>query len=77
VGSNITNALPVRVSSPGGKVRIEPLAILDSRKVGKKNFIRREVLFKWSNLDDEEAIWEDVEVLSKQFSQFQLRTSFI
>jgi hypothetical protein len=53
VDSTINNALPASILSPNGKVRIEHLAILDSRRVGKKNSIRHEVLVKWSNLDDE------------------------
>jgi hypothetical protein len=41
--------------TPGGKLRIESLAILDRRMLKKNNQLVVEVLVKWSNLNDEEA----------------------
>jgi Integrase zinc binding domain/Integrase core domain/Chromo (CHRromatin Organisation MOdifier) domain len=51
------------VYSPGGKLQIEPLTILDRRLVKRKNMAATEILVKWSNLDDEEATWEDYEYI--------------
>jgi Chromo (CHRromatin Organisation MOdifier) domain len=67
----VTAQLPVL--GPKGKGRIEPLAILDRRILKKNNQVPVEVLIKWSNLDEEEAIWEDYEYIYDQFPNFKLK----
>jgi Chromo (CHRromatin Organisation MOdifier) domain len=62
--------LPVMI--PGGKLRIEPIDVLDRRVVKKKNETITEILVKWSNLDDEEATWEYYTFIYNQFSDFKL-----
>jgi RNase H-like domain found in reverse transcriptase/Reverse transcriptase (RNA-dependent DNA polymerase)/Integrase zinc binding domain/Retroviral aspartyl protease/Integrase core domain/Retrotransposon gag protein/Chromo (CHRromatin Organisation MOdifier) domain len=67
---DITNQLPIL--GPKGNWRIEPLAILDRRVIKKNNQVAVEVLIKWSNLDEDEATWEDYEYIRHQFPNFKL-----
>jgi Chromo (CHRromatin Organisation MOdifier) domain len=60
------------VLSPGGQWKIELIAVLDRRIVKKKNAVSTEILVKWSNLDSEEATWEDYSQICEQFSGFKL-----
>jgi hypothetical protein len=64
--------LPVPILSPRGKIRVEPISILDHRVVKKNKSSKMEVLLKWSNLEDEEATLEDLETLCQQFSFLKL-----
>jgi hypothetical protein len=48
-----------------GRVKLEPVAILDRRVIKKDNAV--EVLIQWSNLDMEDAIWELYDDLKQQF----------
>jgi Chromo (CHRromatin Organisation MOdifier) domain len=64
--------LKLPVISPGGRVRVEPIAILDRRLVKKRKMERLEVLVRWSNLEDEEATWEDLASLKEQFPMLKL-----
>jgi Chromo (CHRromatin Organisation MOdifier) domain len=48
------------------------MVILDRRVIKKKNAAHVEVLVKWSNLEDEEATWEDFDTLCKQFPKIKL-----
>jgi high-affinity K+ transport system ATPase subunit B len=51
---------------------VEPLAILDIRKGKGLYSNEQEVLIKWSNLADEEATWESITTIQKQFPKFEL-----
>jgi hypothetical protein len=53
-----------------GRVKIQPVAILD-RKLMKKDY-RAVVmeLIQWSNMFEEDATWEILEELSRQFPDF-------
>jgi Chromo (CHRromatin Organisation MOdifier) domain len=53
--------LSVPLLSHGGKIRVKPISILDSRAVKSKTGMKTEVLVKWSNLEDEEATWKNLE----------------
>jgi len=55
--------LSVPIVSPGGRIRVEPLCILDRRVVKKNKNAKMEVLMKWSNLEDEEVTWEELDTL--------------
>jgi Integrase core domain/Chromo (CHRromatin Organisation MOdifier) domain len=70
--SGVTPNAHLPVYSPGGKLHIEPVAILDRRVLKKNNQVQMEVLVKWLNLNDEEATWENYDDLCKQFPTFKL-----
>jgi Chromo (CHRromatin Organisation MOdifier) domain len=58
--------------TPGGKLRIEPLAVLDRRITKRNSAAQAEILIKWSNLENDEATWEDYENIRDQFPEFKL-----
>jgi Chromo (CHRromatin Organisation MOdifier) domain len=60
------------IVSNEGKIRVEPVVILDRKLVKKKNEARTEILVQWSNLDDDEATWEDYLSLCEQFPEIKL-----
>jgi hypothetical protein len=55
IGTHINPKMSLSIVSYEGKVRVEPVAILDRRLVKKRNEAKAEILVKWSNLDDDEA----------------------
>jgi Chromo (CHRromatin Organisation MOdifier) domain len=67
VGAVTTVHSKLPVVGPEGKLRIEPLVILDRRTVKKRNQPVTEVLIQWSNLAEEDATWESWNELLKQF----------
>lgn len=69
-GRQVSPKLPL--VSGGGKLRIEPIAILDRRLVKRRNEPIVQLLVRWSNLSDEEARWEDADTIRVQFPEFNL-----
>jgi Chromo (CHRromatin Organisation MOdifier) domain len=65
-------AAQLPVIGPKDNWRIEPVAILDKRVYKKNNQVAVKVLIKWSNLDEEEATWEDYENSRNQFPNLEL-----
>jgi Chromo (CHRromatin Organisation MOdifier) domain len=76
-GQVATAATPLPVLNPGGRVRIEPIVVLDRKIVKKKNEPKLKILVKWSNLEDEETTWEDYESICKQFPGFKLEDKLL
>jgi Integrase core domain/Chromo (CHRromatin Organisation MOdifier) domain len=72
IGESYEPEIKLPIVSSRGRVRIEPLAILDKRMQGRKNSKKLEVLVKWSSLDEDEATWEDYIKLCEQFPTFKL-----
>jgi hypothetical protein len=62
-GKILKTTVSLPVFNTGGKLRMEPTTILDRRIIKRKNQTVVEVLVRWSNLDDEEAICEEYESL--------------
>lgn len=56
-GYIVNSSLPL--AGPEGKIRIEPIAIIDRRVVKKRNCAVPNILVRWSNLADEDATWEE------------------
>jgi hypothetical protein len=65
----VSSKLPV--SDKEGRMQIIPLAILDSKLMKKGNGAATAVLVQWSNLNQEDATWEDLSDLQKQFPDCQ------
>jgi Chromo (CHRromatin Organisation MOdifier) domain len=60
LGSMGTATVGMPLVGSEGRTRVEPLAILDRSLVKRNNQASEvEVLIKWSNLNDEDATWED------------------
>jgi ribosomal protein L21E len=55
------------VMGPEGRLKVEPLAILNRHLVKKNNQAVVEVLIHWANMASEDATWESYEQLLKQF----------
>jgi Chromo (CHRromatin Organisation MOdifier) domain len=72
IGNHINPNMSLPIVSNEGKIRVESVAILDRRLVKKNNEARTEILVKWSNLDDDEATWEDYLSLCEQFPEIKL-----
>jgi len=61
----VLSKLPV--SDKKGRMQIVPIAILDRKLMKKGNGAATAVLVQWSNLYPEDATWEDLNDLQKQF----------
>ena len=59
------------VSDKEGRMRIMPVAILDRKLMKRGNGAATAVLVQWSNLFPEDATWEDLSDLQKQFPDCQ------
>ncbi|KAJ3685492.1 hypothetical protein LUZ61_014656 [Rhynchospora tenuis] len=66
----IHTTLPV--VSPEGNLHIIPEVILARRMVKRNNAAVPQLLIKWSNLSEEDATWEDYEVIKKRHPEFFL-----
>jgi len=65
----VSSKLPV--SDKEGRMQIMPLTILDRKLMKKGNGAATAVLVQWSNLYPEDATWEDLSDLQKQFPNCQ------
>jgi hypothetical protein len=65
----VSSKLPI--SDKEGRMQIMPLAILDRKLMKKGNGAATAVLVQWSNLYPEDATWEDLSDLQKQFPDCQ------
>lgn len=63
VGKGVEVNYRLPILGPEGKLRIEPVAILGRQLVKERNVVVPEILVKWSNLDDEDATWEEYEFM--------------
>ncbi|XP_077215876.1 uncharacterized protein LOC143850517 [Tasmannia lanceolata] len=54
-----------------GRVRLEPVAILDRKMVKRGNRAVTQVLVQWSNTYPEDATWEYLRDLQQQFLDFR------
>ena len=73
VGSNIPISTELPKLHKTGEFKIEPLAILQERKITRKKHEVKQVLVQWLNMSKEEATWEDLDFLRAQFPQFFLK----
>jgi len=71
IGDAIIMSSKLPVSDKEGWMQIMPIAILDRKLMKKGNGVATVVLVQWSNLYQEDATWEDVTNLQKQFPDCQ------
>jgi hypothetical protein len=71
IGDAIIMSSKLPVSDKEGWMQIVPIAILDRKLMKKGNGVATVVLVQWSNLYQEDATWEDVTDLQKQFPDCQ------
>lgn len=71
---------PLAIPSPGlplvgpdGKIKTEPVKILERQIVQRKGDVVAQWLVQWQSLAPEEATWEDVSFIRKVFPNFQTR----
>jgi len=67
IGPVCTVQSKLPIMGPEGKLKVEPVLLLDRRIVKKRNQVVAEVLVQWANMAEEEATWENYEELIKQF----------
>ncbi|KAJ4783151.1 polyprotein [Rhynchospora pubera] len=72
VGENGRLAPHLPIVGPAGKLRSEPVKILERRMIKRNNAAVVQVLVKWSNQDEDDAYWIDYDVLRKDFPNFAL-----
>jgi hypothetical protein len=71
IGDAIIMSSKLPVSDKEGRMQIVPIAILDRKLMKKGNGAATVVLVQWSNLYQEDATWEDLTDLQKQFPDCQ------
>nr|GEU33130.1 reverse transcriptase [Tanacetum cinerariifolium] len=60
------------VCNEQGVMMVEPLAILDRRMAKKENIAAVFVLVYWTNGSKEDATWEPIEKIQKNFPSFNV-----
>jgi hypothetical protein len=71
IGDAIIMSSKLPLSDKEGRMQIVPIAILDRKLMKKGNGAATVVLVQWSNLYQEDATWEDLTDLQKQFPDCQ------
>ena len=71
IGDAIIMSSKLPVSDKEGRMQIVPIAILDRKLMKKGNGAATVVLVQWSNRYQEDATWEDLTDLQKQFPDCQ------
>jgi hypothetical protein len=71
IGDAIIMSSKLPVSDKEGRMQIVPIAILDRKLMKKGNGAATVVLVQWSNRYQEDATWEDLTDLQKQFLDCQ------
>jgi hypothetical protein len=71
IGDAIIMSSKLPLSDKEGRMQIVPIAILDRKLMKKGNGAATVVLVQWSNLNQEDATWEDLTDLQKQFPDCQ------
>jgi hypothetical protein len=69
IGDAIVIYSKLPMADKEGWMQIVPIAILDRKMMKKDNRAVIVRLIQWSNLYPEDAIWEDLEDLQKQFPE--------
>ncbi|GKC71969.1 retrotransposable element Tf2 [Tanacetum coccineum] len=67
---SVSSTLPA-ISDSGHFIPV-PLKILDKRMVKKNNVVVAEVLVHWSNTEEVDSTWEEVQKLQQQFPEFDI-----
>ena len=68
------NAVPLAnlpMVSADGRVKTEPVAVLDRRIIPRGNDVIAQWRIQWLNLTPDEATWEDVPFIQKTFPDFK------
>jgi hypothetical protein len=60
--------LPILI--PQGKLKVEPIVVLDRRVIKKRNAPAIQILMRCSNLPDSDATWKDYLQIHQQFPEF-------
>lgn len=58
------------LAGPDGKVRTEPVLVLETRQIPRNNLPVVQWLVQWENLPREDASWEDADFIKKTFPAF-------
>nr|XP_009788728.1 PREDICTED: uncharacterized protein LOC104236501 [Nicotiana sylvestris] len=70
IGPAITPQMQPPTCDVDGRVRIQPIAILQRKMVKVNNGVGVKVLVQWANLNPNEATWEDWGYMRSQFPEF-------
>ena len=68
-----THAIPsadLPLVGPDGKIKTEPLAVLETRSLPRNGVLVTQWLVEWENLKPDEATWEDVNFMKQVFPAF-------
>lgn len=53
-----------------GRIKIEPIEVLETRALPRTNLLVTQWLVQWLNLSSENATWEDVDIIKSTFPEF-------
>jgi hypothetical protein len=74
LGKNAVPQQEIPLVTPDGKIKTEPMKVLETRSLPRNGVLVTRWLIEWANLTPQDSSWEDANFIKKVFPHFYSTT---